>query len=168
MIQLALSVWFAISIGWIIQSCPHTNALLKQSAFTKGRKVKFCYRCGTRLADETEAVLIQDKSWQVSLFQIPPHLLEYVGFWVAQALMVLITLFLALKLLKQPDLQNKAVITAVIFVILVPPLIYFLGRFRRYLSDTQGMIWWDDLKSSIAAWGIVLALIWCLLHFLAG
>jgi hypothetical protein len=167
LIQIALAVWFAVSIGWIVQSCEHKNAILNQSSFFKGRKVKFCYRCGTRLPDESNAALIEDHSWQTILLQLPPRLLEYVSFWVAQSMMVLITLFLALKMLKHEEFQNQAVLIAIILVILLPPLIYFLGRFKRYLSDTKGMIWWDDFKSSFAAWGIVIGLIWCLLHFFA-
>lgn len=167
LLQIALSVWFAISIGWIVQSCEHKNAILNQSLFSKGKTVKFCYRCGTRLPDGNDASLISDHSWQTTLFQLPPHLLEYVSFWVAQSMMVLIALFLALKMLKREEFQNQAVLIAVILVILLPPLIYFLGRFKRYLSDTKGMIWWDDFKSSFAAWGIVAGLIWCLVHFFA-
>ena len=167
LLQIALSVWFAISIGWIVQSCQHKHAILNQSLFSKGKTVKFCYRCGPRLPEGNNATLITDSSWQTTLFQLPPHLLEYVSFWIAQSMMVLITLFLALKMLKRQELQNQAVLLAVILVILLPPLLYFLGRFRRYLSDTKGMIWWDDFKNSFAAWGIVLGLIWCLIHFFA-
>jgi hypothetical protein len=167
LIQIVLSVWFSVSIGWIVQSCHHKNAILNQSSFSKGRKIKFCYRCGTRLPDETHASLIEDRSWQMMFLQLPPHLLEYVSFWIMQSMMVLITLFLALKMLKHQEYQNQAVLIAVILIILLPPLVYFLGRFKRYLSDTKGMIWWDDLKSSFAAWVIVIVLIWCLLHFFA-
>jgi hypothetical protein len=165
LIQIALSVWFAVSIGWIVQSCHHKNAILNESSFSRGKKVKFCYRCGTRLPRESEATLVEDHSWQTTLLQLPPRLLEYVSFWVAQSMMVLIILFLALKMLKHQEFQNQAVLVAVVVIILLPPLIYFLGRFKRYLSDTKGMIWWDDFKSSFAAWGVVIGLIWCLLHF---
>lgn len=79
---------------------------------------------------------------------------------------VLITLFLALKFLKRPNLQHWAVLVAVILVILVPPFIYFLGRFRRYLSQTKGMIWWEDLRSSLITWAIVIVLLLILFHFL--
>jgi hypothetical protein len=167
LVQIALSIWFAVSIGWIIQSCPHRAALLNQSSFARGKKVKFCYRCGTRLPEESDASVIEDHSWQVTLLQLPPHLLEYVSFWIAQSMMVLIILFLALKMLKRIELQNQAALIAIILFILLPPFIYFLNRFRNYLSETKGMIWWDDFKSSVFAWGIVIVLLWCLLHFLA-
>ena len=167
LIQLALAAWFAVSIGWIIQSCHHKTAIQQQSWYVRGKSVKFCYRCGTRLPRDFHAVsVIKDSSWQNFLFQVPPHLFEYATFWVAQSLMVLITLFLALKFLKSPDFQHKAVLVAVVLVILVPILVYFLGRFRRYLSETKGMIWWEDLRSSFLSWAIVIALVWALLHFL--
>ncbi len=165
-LQIALSAWFAVSIGWIIQSCHHKASLLTESWFDRGKKVKICYRCGTRLPRDSHASDVQDHSWQAALFQVPPPLFEYVGFWVAQSAMVLITVFLALKILKQPERQNWVVTAVVILVVLVPPLVYFLGRFRRYLSDTKGMIWWEDLRSSVAAWVIVIAVLWAVVHFL--
>jgi hypothetical protein len=166
LLQIALSAWFAVSIGWIIQSCPHKAALMNESWFVRGKSVKFCYRCGTRLSKDFHALEVKDHSWQVFLFQVPPRLFEYIGFWVAQSLMVLITVFLVLRFLKQSDLQHQAVLVAVILVVLVPPLLYFLGRFRRYLSDTGGMIWWDDLKNSLVTWVVALAVLWGILHFL--
>lgn len=165
-LQLALSAWFAVSIGWIIQSCPHKASLISESWFVRGKRVRFCYRCGTRLPKDAHSPHIEDHSWQVRLFQVPPHLFEYVSFWVAQSLMVLIILFLGLRFLKQSDLQNQAVKWAVIAVVLVPPLLYFLGRFRRYLSDTKGMIWWEDLRSSLVSWVVVIAIVWGIIHFL--
>ncbi len=166
LLQIALSAWFAVSIGWIIQSCHHKASLLTESWFDRGKKVRFCYRCGTRLPRDFHSTEIKDPTWQTALFQVPPPLLEYVGFWTAQSAMVLITVFLVLRFLRQPERQNLAVSAAVILVVLIPPLVYFLGRFRRYLSDTKGMIWWEDLRSSLAAWVIVIAVVWLILHFL--
>jgi len=164
LIQLALSAWFAISIGWIIQACPHKTGVLLQSLFVRGKTLKFCYRCGTRLPKETHAHLIKDNSWTYFLFQMPPHLLEYVVFWTAQSLMVLISLFFVLKFLRKPNLQQDALLAAVILVILAPPTIYFLGRFRKYLSDTKGLIWWGDLKNSFLVWTLVLFILWGLVQ----
>ncbi len=166
LLQIALSAWFAVSIGWIIQSCPHKVLLVNESWFIRGRKVRFCYRCGTRLPKDFHASEIKDHSWQATYLQVPPHLLEYITFWVAQSLMVLITLFLALRFLKTSEFQHQAVQVAVILVVLVPPLLYFTGRFRKYLSDTKGMIWWEDLKNSLVTWAVVLAVVWGILHFL--
>jgi hypothetical protein len=165
LLQIALSAWFAVSIGWIIQSCPHKVAMLNESWFVKGKSVKFCYRCGTRLSRDFNATEVRDHSWPVFLFQVPPRLFEYISFWVAQSLMVLISVFLVLRFLKNSQFQNQAVLVAVVLVVLVPPLLYFLGRFRRYLSDTGGMIWWDDFKNSIVTWVLVLAVLWGILHF---
>jgi len=167
-IQIALSVWFAVSVGWIIESCPHPSAIVHQSQFVKGKGIKFCYRCGSRLSEESTPSLVESHAWQVTLFQLPPSLLEYVSFWVAQSVMVLIALFLTLKFLKHPELQHTAVLLAVVAIIFVPPLVYFLGRFRRYLTDNKGMIWWDDLKSSFLTWGLVVLVLWGVIHFLPG
>lgn len=166
LLQIALSAWFAVSIGWIVQSCTHKASLINESWFVRGRKVRFCYRCGTRLPRDFHASEIKDHSWQATLLQVPPHLLEYIVFWVAQSLMVLITLFLALRFLKRSEFQHQAVVVAVILVVLVPPLLYFMGRFRKYLSDTKGMIWWEDLKNSLVTWVIALAVLWGILYFL--
>jgi hypothetical protein len=166
LLQLALSIWFAVSLAWIIQSCRHKTIVLNQSWFVKGKTVKFCHRCGTRLPKEFHGFIVKDNSWQSFLFQVPPHLFEYVVFWVLQSAMVLIALFLALRLLKNPILQHRMVLLAIILVVLAPPFIYFLGRFRRYLSETKGMIWWDDFKNSLITWMVVIGLAWCLLHFL--
>lgn len=166
LIQVALGVWFAVSIGWIIGSCPHQVAYLRPSLFERDKRVRFCYRCGTRLPDGVESNLVENHSAKVQFFQMPPHLLEYVSFWVLQSLMVLISLFLVLRVLKQPEFQNKAVLGAVALVILVPPSIYFWGRFRAYLKENQGMIWWQDLRSSVLAWAVVLAFLWYLVHIL--
>ena len=91
---------------------------------------------------------IKDYSWQNIYFQIPTHLFVFICFLLAQSMMVLISLFLVLRYLKRPEPQHEAVLIAVILVVLAPPLIYYFGRFRRYLSETKGLIWWEDLKSS--------------------
>lgn len=166
LLQAALSLWFAISVGWIVQSCHHKNSITNQSWFVKGKSVKFCYRCGTRLPKDFHAHEVRDDSWQVLFFQVPPHLFEYIVFWVAQSAIVLIAVFFVLRFLKQSELQNQAVVWAVILVVLVPPLVYFLSRFRRYLSETKGMIWWEDLRSSLLTWAVVAGVIWAILHFL--
>lgn len=166
-LQLALSAWFAISIGWIIQACPHKTGVLLQSWFVKGKTLKFCYRCGTRLPKEAHAHLIKVNTWTYFLFQMPPHLLEYVVFWLVQSLMVLVSLFAVLRYLRKPNLQQDALLTAVILVILVPPTLYFLGRFRKYLSETKGLIWWADLKSSLVGWAVVLLILWGLVRYLS-
>jgi hypothetical protein len=166
LVQLTLCGWFALSIRWIVKSCPHKTAILHNSWFVKGKTIRFCYRCGTRLPNEVAASLVKDSSWQTFLFQAPPHLFNYVLYWIAQSAMVLISLFLALRIAKYPNLQHQVVIGAVILVMLVPPLIYFLGRFRRYLTLTKGMIWWDDIRSSILAWTIGIALVWTIFYLL--
>ncbi len=166
LIQLALAAWFSISVGWIVQDCPHKMMILHESSFSKGRAVKFCYRCGTRLPREFHAPKVEDRSWPVLFFQLPPHLLEYAVFWVAQSTLALVSLFLVLRFLKKPDFQHRAVLAAVILAVLAPPLVYSLGRFRRYLAKTQGMIWWSDFKNSFVAWGVAIGVVWCLLHFL--
>ncbi len=165
LIQTALSAWFSISIGWIIQSCPHKTGVLHQSVFIKGKVLKYCYRCGTRIPKDQEARLIKDNSWQSFLFQMPPHLFEYVGFWVAQDLLVLTALFFVLRFFKTPDVQHEVVMWAVILVIFAPPAVYSIGRFRRYLSETKGLIWWEDLKSSVLSWVVVGLTLWVLVHF---
>ena len=164
-LQLALSAWFAISMRWIIQACPHKTAVSLPSWFTKGKTLKFCYRCGTKIPKEAHAHLVRDNSWTYFLFQLPPHLLKYVGFWLAQSTMVLISLFLVLRILKKPELQQEAVWAMVLLVLFVPPSLYFLGRFRRYLSETKGLIWWADLKSSFAVWILILILFWAFVRF---
>jgi hypothetical protein len=164
-IQVVLGIWFAISIGWIVGSCPHKAAYYRQSPFHKEIRTRCCYRCGTPLHPGTEAILVENQDWKVSLFQVPPTLLEYVTFWIVQALLVLISLFLVLRVLHHPDIQHKAVIGAIVLIVLVPPAIYFWGRFRGYLKENQGMIWWDDFKSSFLAWAAVLVFIWVLFHF---
>lgn len=166
LMQLALSAWFAISIGWIVQKCEHPMVVFNQSWFVRGKIVKFCYRCGTRVTEDWHDHAIQTDSWQMTLFQVPPHLFEYVVFWVAQCLLVLASFFLVLRFLKNPDLQHQAVIVGVILVIFVPPLIYFLGRFRRYLSKTQGLIWWTDLKNSFMSWLVAGFILWLIVHLL--
>ncbi|HUO58520.1 MAG TPA: hypothetical protein VMV05_10140 [bacterium] len=165
-IQLALSVWFAISIGWIIQACPHKTGTLRESWFVKGKSFKYCFRCGARLPKEAHAHLIKDNSWQDFLFHIPPHLFEYIVFWVAQSTMALIVLFLTLKFLKNPEIQHQAAIIAVLLVVLAPPLIYSFGRFRRYLRETKGLIWWEDIGGSVLVWTLVLGGVWLLVRFL--
>ena len=164
LIQLTLSIWFAISIGWIIQACPHKTGVLRESWFIKGKTFKYCFRCGTRLPKETHAHLIKDSSWQNFLFHMPPHLFEYVGFWLGHCTMALIVFFFVLKFLKLPELQHQAVIVAVVVVLLVPPAIYSIGRFRRYLRETKGLIWWEDIQSSVLIWGGALAVVWLLLR----
>lgn len=165
-IQLALSVWFAISMAWIVQSCHHKMAISHESLFIKGRTVKFCYRCGTRLPRSFHADPAKDFSWQTIYFQVPPHLFDYISFWVTLSAIVMIVFFLILKFLKTPDLQHIAVLAAVILVILVPPILYFFGRFRKYLSDTKGLIWWSDIKVPFLIWLLLVAALLGLLHFL--
>jgi hypothetical protein len=165
-LQLALSAWFAISTGWIVQNCQHPMVVFNQSWFVKEKIVKFCYRCGTRVVPDRHDHAIRTDSWQMTLFQVPPHLFEYVLFWLAQSLMVLVSFFFVLRFLEKPELQNKAVLAAVVLVILVPPLMYFLGCFRRYLSKTQGLIWWVDLKSSIVSWITVILILWLLVFLI--
>src|SRR5271170_4005614 len=99
LIQVALCVWFAISMTWIIHSCHHKTAVINHSWFVKGKSVKFCHRCGTRLPKESHADVVKDESWQNYLFQLPAHLLEYVFFWAANSGMLLIVVFLVLKML---------------------------------------------------------------------
>ena len=41
LIQLTLSVWFAVSVAWIIRSCEHKNISKHESWFVKGRVVKY-------------------------------------------------------------------------------------------------------------------------------
>lgn len=164
-IQMVLGVWFAISIGWIIGSCPHKTAYQRQSPFHREVRIRCCYRCGTPLPPETESVLVQNQDWKVVLFQVPPSLLEYVTFWVVQALLVLVSLFLILRVVHNPGPQHKAVVAAIILIVFVPPLVFFLGRFRSYLKENQGMIWWADLRSSLLGWGVALFFLWLLFHF---
>ncbi|HVZ81654.1 MAG TPA: hypothetical protein VHE12_12770 [bacterium] len=164
-IQVVLSIWFAVSIGWIIGSCPHKAAYHRQSPFHKGLRILCCYRCGTPLPPGEESILVENRDWKVLLFQIPPSLLEYVTFWVAQSLMVLIGLFLVFRVLHHPDAQHKAVLASIVLIVFVPPALFFWGRFRNYLKENQGMIWWADLKRTLLAWGAVLVFLWLLFHF---
>jgi len=164
-LQLALSAWFAVSVRWIIHACPHKTGVMLPSWFVKGKSLKFCYRCGTRLSKEAHAHWVKDSSWTYFLFQMPPHLLKYVGVWLAQSVMVLVSLFLVLRILKKPELQQEAIGAMIFLVLLVPPFIYFLGRFRRYLSETRGLIWWADLKNSFAAWVFILIIFWAFVRF---
>ena len=167
-IQLALCVWFSLSIGWMIQSCPHKTGVLVPSRFSKGKSLKFCYRCGTRLPQEVHTHLIKDSSWSYWISQTPPYLLEFIVFWTAQSLMVLIVLFLALRILRKPVLQHEAALIAVFLVILMPPVIYCLGRFRKYLDGTKGLIWWEDLKNSLLSWSLVLLFLWGLAKWIVN
>jgi hypothetical protein len=159
--QLALCVWFAISMGWIIQSCHHKTDVLQPSLFDKGRTVRFCHRCGTRLPKEFHAPhhVPDDDSWENLWFQVPPALFKYIVFWLAQSIVILISLFLALKYLKKPDLQHQAILVGVILLILFPPIIYFIGKFRKYLSDTKGLIWWKDLRWSFVIWLLLIGIL---------
>jgi hypothetical protein len=169
LIQLALSLWFALSMGWVVQSCKHATAVTQHSWFVKGKTVKYCHRCGTRLPSDFHAHFVESNSAINTLLQIPPHLFEYICFWIAQSVMVLISLFILLRFLKNPDYQDKAVLAAIFLVVLAPPAIYFFGRFRRYLSHTKGLIWWEDIKGStiisIVIWLVVVGLLGCLLRF---
>ncbi len=163
--QLVLGVWFAISMGWLIQSCHHKTDVLQPSLFDKGRHIRFCHRCGTRLAKEFHAPhhVENDGSWQNLWFQVPPALFKYVVFWLAQSTIILITLFFALKYLKKPDLQHEAILVAVILLVLTPPILYFIAKFKRYLSDTKGLIWWKDLRWSFVIWLLLIGtLLWLL------
>src|SRR5260221_4459309 len=166
LIQLTLSLWFAISIRWIIKACQHKTVASHESWFVKGRIIRFCYRCGTRLLDDFHGHPIKDYSWQNIYFQIPPHLFDFISFWVAQSMMVLISLFLVLRYLKKPGPQHEAVLITVLFVVLVPPIIHYFGRFKRYLSETKGLIWWQDLKGPFVIWIFLIALLLWLFHFL--
>jgi hypothetical protein len=158
-LQLALSVWFAISMAWIIQTCHHKNSISYPSLFTKGKTVKFCHRCGTRLPHASHADPVHDHSWQANYLQLPAHLLDYVSFWISLSVAVLVVLFLALKFLRVPNLQHGAIFTAVVLVVLGPPILYLTGRFRKYLSDTKGLIWWSDLKGGFFVWLLLVGLL---------
>ena len=164
MFQLVLSIWFAISMGWIIQSCPHKTDVLQPSLFDKERTIRFCYRCGTRLPENFHAPHhAEDDSWEYPWFQVPPSLFKYVVYWLAQCIIILIVLYLALKYLKKPDLQHEAIVVAVIALVLVPPILYFTAKFRKYLSDTKGLVWWKDLRWSFVIWLLlIVALLWAL------
>jgi hypothetical protein len=163
LLQLALSAWFAVSMSWLVHACHHKWVIMHRSWFQKGRCVKFCLRCGTRLPKDFHSHIIKQDSWQILLFQIPPHLFEYVVFWFAQSMMILITFFLALRMLKKPEFQNEAVLVAVGLIILTPPAIYYFGRFKRYLFENKGLIWWDDLKKSLVVWPLFLFGLWLVL-----
>lgn len=162
MIQISLCVWFAISMSWIVKTCPHTTALHHHSWFHKGKLIKFCYRCGTRLPKEHHAMNAMSKSWQIYIFQIPPHLFKYVVFWIIQSAMALISFFLVLRIIKSPETQKTIIIASIIFVVFGPPAIYYFGRFRKYFAENKGLIWWDDFKNSFIVWGIFFVFLWLL------
>ena len=68
-LQIALSAWFGISTGWIVQNCKHPMAVFNQSWFVRGKIVKYCYRCGTRVVPDRHDHAIRSDSWIMTLFQ---------------------------------------------------------------------------------------------------
>ncbi len=160
--QVALCAWFSISMSWIVKICPHKKAIQYHSWFQKGRQARFCYRCGTRLPKDHHGVVMNVMSWEIYIFQIPPHLFKYVIFWIIQSVMGLISLFLILRLAKRPETQISISLISILIVIFGPPIIYYFGRFRKYFSENKGLIWWDDFKNSFIFWGVFSAFLWVL------
>lgn len=157
-LQVALSAWFAVSMGWIVKSCRHPLVVAEPIWFGTST-VKYCYRCGTRMPHGSHAGPLKHPSWELTIFRIPPHLFEYVVFWVTQSVMLLIVFFLTLHVLKKPGFQQDAVLGTLALVGVVPVALYFAARFKRYLAETKGRIWWDDLNKSFLFWGILLAIL---------
>jgi hypothetical protein len=167
-LQLVLCSWFSISMSWIVQSCHHKSAFLHHSWFQKGKTVKFCFRCGTRLPKDLKSHMLTEDSWQSFLFQIPAHLFEYIVYWIAQSVLVLIVFFLVLRVVKKPEIQHSVVLWAVGLVILAPLAIFLFGRARRYTTENKGLIWWEDFRGSVLYWGIVIALLWFFIKWVAS
>jgi hypothetical protein len=157
-LQVAMSAWFAVSMSWIVKSCHH-KMVVAQPVWFGTSIVKYCFRCGTRMARTIHADSPKHTSWVLTVFQIPPHLFEYVVFWVAQSIIILIVFFLTVHILKKPNFQQDAVLAALGLVVIVPMAIYFAGHFKRYLAEAKSQVWWDDLYRSFILWGVILAIL---------
>ncbi len=157
-LQVVLCTWFAISISWIIQSCPHKHYILQPSWFAHGKNLRFCARCGTRLFRENHSEIIKLNQPSMALLQVPPSLLKYVLFWMFHSLLTLVVIFLALRIVKNPDLQNDVAIGAVVLIVLTPLAFFFFGRFKRSVQRREGLIRWEDIRGFALIW-IILAVI---------
>jgi hypothetical protein len=163
LLQLALSSWFAISMKWIVVACYHEHVVSQKVWMNSERTVKFCYRCGTRMPGSVAATELKDSSWQLYFFQMPPHLFEYAIFWVAQSIIFLIILFLALHVLKKNGFKEILAVIAVVLVVGAPAGLYYWNRFKRYLMESRGHVWMDEFKRSFLFWALILVGLFVLL-----
>ncbi len=168
LLQVVLCAWFAISISWIVESCPHKHFIAQQSWFVHGKSLRFCVRCGTRLPRDIHSDAMKLSHPSLSFFQIPPALFKYVLFWMFHTLLTLVAVFLALRMVKNPDLQNDVAVAALALIVLVPLALFFLGRFKRSLNRREGLIQWEDIRSYGLVWVIVAVIIFIILQWIAS
>ncbi len=155
LLQGVLCAWFAVSLAWIIQVCPHKHCYAQPSVFIHGKHLRFCLRCGTRLPREIHSNPVKINHPSLVFFQVPPSLLKYVLFWMFHALSALMAVFIAMRMLKKPDLQNDVAVGALVFIVLLPLVLFFWGRLKRSLTRKDGLIWWEDIRG----YGLVLIII---------
>jgi DMSO/TMAO reductase YedYZ heme-binding membrane subunit len=74
------------------------------------------------------------------------------------SLLTLVVIFLALRIVKNPDLQNDVAIGAVVLIVLTPLAFFFFGRFKRSVQRREGLIRWEDIRGFALIW-IILAVI---------
>jgi len=167
LLQVVLCVWFAISIAWIIQSCPHKHCVVQSSWFAHGKNLRFCIRCGTRLARENHSENIKLNHPSIQFLQIPPALFKYVLFWMFHTFLTLFIIFLTLRMVKKPELQNDVAVGSVILIVLMPLALYYFGRLKRSVSRREGLLHWEEIRGYGLIW-IILALIFFIVIQLAG
>ncbi len=158
LLQVILSAWFAISLAWIIQSCPHKHCSIQRSLFTHGKNLRFCARCGTRLSRENHSDPIKINHPGMNLFQVPPALLKYVLFWMFHTFLTLLVVFFSLRIVKKPELQNDVALLALILIVLLPLTLFLIGRFKKTFKRREGLIWWEDIRAFGLFW-IILAIL---------
>jgi hypothetical protein len=168
LLQVVLCAWFAISISWIVQSCPHKHFMAQPSWFVPGKNLRFCVRCGTRLPREIHSDAMKLSHPSLVFFQIPPALFKYVLFWMFHSLLTLVAVFLALRMVKNPDLQNDVAVAALALIVLVPLALFFLGRFKRSLNRREGLIKWEDIRGYGLIWVIVAVILFIILQWIAS
>lgn len=168
LLQAVLCAWFAISISWIIQSCPHKHCIVQQSWFTHGKNLRFCFRCGARLSRESHSDAIKLIHPSFIFLQVPPALLKYVLFWMFHSLLTLVVVFLALRMVKKPDLQNDVALGTLILTVLMPLVLFFLGRFKRYVNRREGLIRWEDVRGYVLIWAIIAVIFFIILQWVVS
>jgi hypothetical protein len=166
LLQVVLSAWFSISIAWIIQSCSHKHCLIQHSQFTHGKNLRFCFRCGTRLARENHSDPIKIHHPGMALFKVPPALLKYVLFWMFHSFLTLLIVFFFLRMVKKPDVQNDVALLALLLIVLLPLALFFAGRLKKTLKRHESLIWWEDVRGFGLFWIILAILLFIILQWI--
>lgn len=165
LLQVVLCAWFAISISWIIQSCPHKHCVVQPGWFAHGKNLRFCIRCGTRLSRENHSETIKLIHPSLAFFQVPPALLKYVLFWVFHSLLTMVVVFLSLRMVKKPDLQNDVAMGALLLIVIMPLALFFLGRFRRSVNRREGLIKREEIRVYGLLWVIIAVIFFIFLQW---